>query len=299
MKKRFLFIIPLLTVTLLLQMGCPEPDTEPDPDPYIVTYTVTYDGNGNVDGDAPGDGTAYEEGTTVVVLDNIDSNLRRIPEPGTAEAFKFDGWNTKVDGNGTDYAELSTFIMGNTDVILYARWVKFELRDRIPAPTAAPEGGLIFYDKGSFTDGWRYLEAATIDLNIYSATSIWSLSASSITEGTSIEIGAGQTNSDAIVVDTGTEINAAYSCLYYSEDPYSDWFLPSQAELNMMYINLHSGTDENSVVYTTVGGFGDNIYWSSSEVDSDQAWSQYFSNGNQLDTHLKSSPWYVRPVRAF
>ena len=70
---------------------------------------------------------------------------------------------------------------------------------------------------------------------------------------------------------------------------YSDWFLPSREELNLMYGYLRS---------YPVGDFVDNYYWSSSEYDAYYAWSQDFANGNQSHDY-KSLTYYVRCVRAF
>ena len=68
---------------------------------------------------------------------------------------------------------------------------------------------------------------------------------------------------------------------------YGDWFLPSKGELNQMYINK-----------TAIFGSSSNGYWSSSEYDANDAWSQGFFNGTQ-GNDLKSSSYFVRPVRAF
>jgi hypothetical protein len=68
---------------------------------------------------------------------------------------------------------------------------------------------------------------------------------------------------------------------------YGDWFLPSKGELNQMYVNK-----------TAIGGFASDNYWSSSEFDANYAWYQYFGYGDQFNT-IKSSSYYVRPVRAF
>jgi hypothetical protein len=85
----------------------------------------------------------------------------------------------------------------------------------------------------------------------------------------------------------------------------NDWFLPSQDELNQLYLNRE-----------TVGGFANGLYWSSTEYEEDceGAYTQNFSNGNiipyedypwysiapggQVD-FWKERPAYVRPVRAF
>jgi len=52
-----------------------------------------------------------------------------------------------------------------------------------------------------------------------------------------------------------------------------------------------------------VGGFADDYYtsdyWSSSEYDAPNAWSQYFANGNQYANYSKNLYERVRAVRAF
>lgn len=70
---------------------------------------------------------------------------------------------------------------------------------------------------------------------------------------------------------------------------HDDWYLPSKNELNILYHNK-----------TVIGGFTNNFYWSSSEDDSDGAWSQYFGNGNQGDDNkITVLLGRVRAVRAF
>ena len=68
---------------------------------------------------------------------------------------------------------------------------------------------------------------------------------------------------------------------------FTDWRLPTQYELNLMY-NARS----------TIGGFASDFYWSSTEYDSADAWGQLFANGFQ-GGHVKIDPYYVRAVRAF
>ena len=76
-------------------------------------YTVTYDGNEASSGSVPTDATEYEKDATVTVLGNT-GNLAKV-------GYTFDGWNTKQDATGTDYAAGSTFaIQQNTT--LYAKW---------------------------------------------------------------------------------------------------------------------------------------------------------------------------------
>ncbi len=156
----------------------------------------------------------------------------------------------------------------------------FELRDTGLA------GGLIFYDKGSFSDGWRYLEAAPGD---QSTSQVWSNITGAAVTGTSTDIGTGQANSDAIIAQAGHTGSAAKVCLDYVYGGYSDWFLPSQDELNWMYVNLYS---------QGVGGFAGDSYWSSSEYSANGAWDQFFGSGEQFDD-FKGDDMYVRAARAF
>ena len=70
-------------------------------------------------------------------------------------------------------------------------------------------------------------------------------------------------------------------------DGYCDWFLPNKEQLNQLYIHRSS-----------VGGILNTYYWSSSESDSNKAWGQDFSNGEQLNGN-KTNTSHVRSVRAF
>ena len=65
------------------------------------------------------------------------------------------------------------------------------------------------------------------------------------------------------------------------------WHLPSKAELEYLY--------EQNVV---VGGFASNVYWSSTEYSSTNAWYQTFNGGSQFN-FPKSNRYLVRAVRAF
>ncbi len=170
-----------------------------------------------------------------------------------------------------------------------------------------PSGGYVFYDKGSYSDGWRYLEAAPTDLSSTYPFGFYrtSSSGSNTTVGTKYAIGTGKSNTEALVKamgettytsDSGTTkvIYAAKACYDYSitvnDVLYDDWFLPSKSELDLMYTNLYKNGE---------GSFADSIfYWSSSEHSDDYAWNQNFSNGNQYYRPRYNS-YRVRPIRAF
>jgi hypothetical protein len=62
-----------------------------------------------------------------------------------------------------------------------------------------------------------------------------------------------------------------------------DWHLPTKEELNDIY---HS---ENDFILS--------YYWSSTEVNGNYAWYQFFSDGFQANGSDKNYLGYVRPVR--
>lgn len=86
--------------------------------PDATTYNVTYDRNGtqDVSGSVPTDTNQYEEGDTVTVLGNTGSL--------TKSGYTFAGWNTAINGLGTDYSASDTFTMGASNVTLYAKWTQ-------------------------------------------------------------------------------------------------------------------------------------------------------------------------------
>ena len=89
--------------------------------------------------------------------------------------------------------------------------------------------------------------------------------------------------------------NAAELCLFLTLGGYSDWYLPSKYELNLMYQNIGQG---NALGLGNVGGFAGN-YWSSTEYHNASAWFQYFSSGVQDYDGKDNLTYYVRAVRAF
>jgi hypothetical protein len=75
----------------------------------------------------------------------------------------------------------------------------------------------------------------------------------------------------------------------YRGGGYSNWHLPTQSELNLVYQNLRA---------KNIGNLGDTWHWSSSEYSNINAWYQHFSDGRQY-FNFKISTNSVRAVRAF
>ncbi|MDR1901232.1 MAG: DUF1566 domain-containing protein [Treponema sp.] len=154
-----------------------------------------------------------------------------------------------------------------------------------------PAGGIVFYDKGAFSNGWRYLEAAPAETEFKDAE--WGAYRTSVA-GTDTAVGAGKRNTQLIadkLRQLGESGRAAQLCLNLNFGGFKDWFLPSKDELDLMYKNLKIQGE---------GSFGNDWYWywSSSEGNSNYAWYQRFSDGLQPATY-KNSTGFVRAVRAF
>jgi len=294
MKKRRInylkyFSLFFAIAVLVFIAGCAgAPPTVP------ITNSVTYNGNGHTAGTVPVDpASPYESGATVTVLGNT-GGLTRINDGGTS--YYFTGWNPKADCSGVFQAEGSTFIMGESHVILYAQWKPYTLRDTGSA------GGHIFYDKGGYSDGWRYLEAAPVSTEWLSkAWGSWGAT----TGATEEDIGTGQSNTTKIVTwldnnsdDTYGDVTnktdrAAYLCDTLVEGGYADWFLPSMDELTYIYLNLKKNFN--------VGGFATvNYYWSSSEDVVNNELARIINFNTFSGYHFnKNLTYLVRAVRAF
>jgi len=149
-------------------------------------------------------------------------------------------------------------------------------------------GGIVFY---VYDGGQHGLIADTTD----QSTGIrWYGGTSTSTRARADGIAAGLKNTAIIIANQGPIDGNAFAatvCNEYSVTvggvTYGDWYLPSKYELNLLYLQK-----------TVVGGFASSGYWSSTENDTNYAWLQYFSNGNQYG-NLKFSTYSVRAVRAF
>jgi hypothetical protein len=189
-----------------------------------------------------------------------------------------------------------------------------------PAPAykigdTGPAGGLIFYDKGNNSGGWRYLEAASAETE---KTSFW------CTEQFPYDpikdaraVGAGKSNTEFVMRaanERGGGFDwAAEICDSLEINSYDDWFLPSRDELNLMYGNLHrkglgefrsdkywsstTGTRRN---YSNTDGSFANTYIGDGYWYYFAAWYENFSDGEQsLTSWLKREKFRIRAIRRF
>ena len=138
-----------------------------------------------------------------------------------------------------------------------------------------PAGGLIFYDKGVHSDGWRYLEMAPTNTEVRTQwmTQRWNREIHGdndrpsafarygqlrVTPNDPEEIGVGMRYTRAIAEfwrRNGELRNPTILCSNLVINNFNDWFLPNSAELVQMYLFYRK---------TGLGGFTRDVYWSSS-----------------------------------
>ena len=167
-----------------------------------------------------------------------------------------------------------------------------------------PAGGIVFYDKGFYSDGWRYLEVTQHSIS-QDRFGYHRPRGKNEMIGTSKSIGSGRINTERLVLhmdqngqaysnNSGDSLSsyAARSCYDYSINDFDDWFLPSMMELECIYRNLKLGVYDD---------FTYRFYLSSCERSSTvfEALSTY--NGTNF-TSLEERNYhngYVYAVRAF
>ena len=158
-----------------------------------------------------------------------------------------------------------------------------------------PAGGTIFYVDVDRAAGSQYFEVACAGWSdgtcggsdLTDPGIAWGCFGTLISDADGTAIGTGAQNTAEIVAgcpESGIAAKVADALVLGGQ---TDWFLPSQDELNQMYVEQ-----------TAIGGFSVGDYWSSSESDAKLAWNKSFYSGWQY-YYFKYYTWYVRPVRAF
>jgi len=209
--------------------------------------------------------------------------------PGAYISYTTNGSTPTASGGAVGPVAVSVVASETVEAIAYLPgWTNstvstaiYTINYLIPGP--GPGGGIVFYDKGSYSNGWRYLEVAPWPDQSTGAS--WDNGPLITTGASGTAIGTGASNTALIVADQGAGDYAAILCSSLSIGGYHDWFLPSKDELNQIYL---IGTE-----YT---GFTGNYYWSSSEVSNWQAWVQNPSGQAEVS---KDGGCSVRAVREF
>jgi len=149
----------------------------------------------------------------------------------------------------------------------YTLSVTKEAYDAPRVGAIGPGGGIVFYDKGYYSDGWRYMEVAYQGHIIKEGLSApvsdpkfrWAPDSKNI-ESLSESIGSGRENTQVLRDElywTSQEYAAEF-CYDFKHNNFDDWFLPSIDELKAL---------QKCFPAIDAGGFSGGWYWSSSSID--------------------------------
>ena len=176
-----------------------------------------------------------------------------------------------------------------------------------------PGGGVIFL----ISDGVHYeMAPRTWNGGASDPQLAWSGNTSVAVAGTSTAIGAGAANTTLIINQAGggsTAGKAATSAVAYRGGGLSDWFLPSEDELNAMcnYSRTWTTTPSSGACtgaqdaafassefgFTTATNNG--RMWSSSSDGSNSGARRQLMDAGTVGNGNKSTANYVRPIRSF
>jgi hypothetical protein len=164
----------------------------------------------------------------------------------------------------------------------------------------APGGGYVFYVSATpiniatgVSTGGIYL--ATAPQTWYGGaadpTAGWGCNGTDIT-GTSEAVGSGAQNTWLNTIGCATAGRASRLAADSSAEGFTDWFMPSIGELNLIYSNLK---------LSNLSDLNGSYYWSSTQSASSPASSATYRafNGGGTGTADKDSIFSVRPIRAF
>lgn len=145
-----------------------------------------------------------------------------------------------------------------------------------------PGGGIVVITPNTAGGDGLYYEAADIHTGVP-----WCDNQTTLI-GTGTAIGTGRNNT-ALMKAVCTS-GAAYVATAYTNNGYSDWFLPSKAERQEIF-------NSRNLFPNTPGG--PSPHHSSSEASATNVWGQTFSDGVNYSVTKNTGNWYTTPIRSF
>lgn len=168
------------------------------------------------------------------------------------------------------------------------------------------QAGRVIYDKGAYSENWRYMETNVFYIGSDNAENRYDLAwgvPDRITGATKTEIGEGKVNTSQIVnfiLDNSDAQEIPYAefkslsawvANEFPQNGFSDWHLPSLEEAKVLMLN-HGTLSEDPY-----GSFPLQI-WTSTEVDADNAFAVDLNTG-EVSVEAKNKKLKTIGVRYF
>jgi len=112
--KNITWLITIIILTAILSCGGGADSTGDVP-----SFNITYSANNATGGDVLLESKSFKTGQTVAVQGNTGNLIK--------SGADFNGWNSTADGSGTTFSQGSTFVMGRSNVTLFAKRVTSKL----------------------------------------------------------------------------------------------------------------------------------------------------------------------------
>ena len=253
------------------------------------------------------DGTQFSDSYLLAATTGNKVRRKNIKYPGTSfpgQRYRLVAVRAFPQGSGLEPTTSFPVLTGNT------------CSDTGPCEVGdiGPAGGVVFYAAMNRQKWGRYLEVAPREGEVIGwpwrkpgfdakGNRIYVDDVKGLARIKRVQskaVGMGEVNTRQIARHYGKGRYAARYAHDLVLNGYDDWFLPSADELDLMYNRLYA-------VAIPLIGFAPTYYWSSSEYDLYNAWTQVFRSGQQFDREGwfterdtgQANAIRTRPIRAF
>ena len=253
------------------------------------------------------DGTQFSDSYILAATTGNKVRRRNVKYPGTdfpSMAYRMVAVRAFPQGPGPEPATTFPRLTGNT----CTNDGPCEVGD------IGPAGGVVFYAAVNRQSWGRYLEVSPREAEVigwpwrkpgYKAATdrVYTDDKAGLARIKRVQakaVGMGEANTARVAKHYGKGRYAAWYAYSLELNGYDDWFLPSADEMDLMYNRLYA-------VETPLIGFAPTYYWTSTEYNLHNAWTQLFRSGQQFDregwfteedTGLPNA-MRTRPIRAF